>query len=140
MTWSTQCPGHLIHKWCHILYLCVEKKHKLVHTHCRENPDAGHLKESTDHNTNCLNNEAANGVYMMQVYYMAKSTNIVSYFIITALLYNMKSKLVRFLYGLTSWLIDMHEDHFIVRCQDGVELLVTNGGQLGHVPRLTLVH
>lgn len=34
----------------------------------------------------------------------------------------------------------MHEDHLVVRCQDGVELLVTNRWQLGHVPRLTLVH
>lgn len=48
--------------------------------------------------------------------------------------------MVRFLYGLTSRLVDMHEDHFIVCCQDGVELLVTDRGQLGHVPRLTLVH
>lgn len=52
----------------------------------------------------------------------------------------MKSKQVRFLYVLTSWLVNMHEYHFIVRCQDGVELLVTNRGQLGHVPGLTLVH
>lgn len=44
------------------------------------------------------------------------------------------------MYGLTSWLVHMHEDHVIVCCQDGVELLVTNRGQLGHVPRLTLVH
>lgn len=55
-----------------------------------------------------------------------------------ALLY--KSQQVRFLCGLTSGLVDMHEDHFIIRCQDGVELLVTNRGQLGHVPHLTLVH
>ena len=43
-------------------------------------------------------------------------------------------------HGLTSRLVNMHEDHFIVRCQDGVELLVANRGQLGHVPSLALVH
>lgn len=47
---------------------------------------------------------------------------------------------VGFLYELTSRLINMHEDHFVIRCKDGVELLVTNRGQLGHVPRLTLIH
>lgn len=52
----------------------------------------------------------------------------------------MELEQLRFLCGLTSGLVHMHEDHFIVCCQDGVELLVTNRGQLGHVPRLTLVH
>lgn len=34
----------------------------------------------------------------------------------------------------------MHEDHFIIGCQNGVELLVTDRGQLGHVPGLPMVH
>lgn len=34
----------------------------------------------------------------------------------------------------------MHEDHFIVRCQDRVELLMTNRRQLGNVPTITLIH
>lgn len=42
--------------------------------------------------------------------------------------------------GLTSGLVHMHEDHFFIRCQDGVKLLMTNRGQLSHVPRLTLVY
>lgn len=45
-----------------------------------------------------------------------------------------------FLCQLTSWLINVHEDHFIIGCQNGVELLMTNRGQLGHVPGLTMVH
>lgn len=34
----------------------------------------------------------------------------------------------------------MHEDHIFIRCQDGVELLVTNRRQLSRVPGLPLVH
>lgn len=34
----------------------------------------------------------------------------------------------------------MHEDHFIIGRQNGVELLVTDRGQLGHVPGVPLVH
>lgn len=45
-----------------------------------------------------------------------------------------------FLRGPTSGLVHMHEDHFLIGCQDGVKLLVTNRGQLCHVPSLTLVH
>lgn len=34
----------------------------------------------------------------------------------------------------------MHEDHVVIRCQDGVELLVTNRRQLSRVPSVPLVH
>lgn len=59
---------------------------------------------------------------------------------ISALSHSMMRNSMKLLYGLTSRLVNMHEDHFIIRCQDGVELLVANRGQLGHVPCLTLVH
>lgn len=45
-----------------------------------------------------------------------------------------------FLRGPTSGLVHVHEDHFLIGCQDGVKLLMTNRGQLCHVPSLTLVH
>lgn len=47
---------------------------------------------------------------------------------------------MRLLCGPTSWLINMHEDHVIIRSQNGVELLMANRRQLGHVPSLTMVH
>lgn len=56
------------------------------------------------------------------------------------LINNTKNRYVIFLYRLTSRLINMHEDHFIIGSQNGVKLLVTNRGQLGHVPCVTLVH
>lgn len=40
---------------------------------------------------------------------------------------------------LTARLIHVHEDQVLVGSQDGVELLVSNGGELGHVPALPLV-
>lgn len=53
---------------------------------------------------------------------------------------DLKSKNTRLLHALTSWLINMHEDHVIISSQNGVELLVANRRQLGHVPSLTMVH
>lgn len=41
---------------------------------------------------------------------------------------------------LTSGLVNMHEDHIVIRCQDGVELLVTHRWQLSRVPSVPLVH
>lgn len=47
---------------------------------------------------------------------------------------------VKLLHELTSWLINVHENHVIIGCQDRVELLVAHRRQLGHVPCVTLVH
>lgn len=40
---------------------------------------------------------------------------------------------------LTARLVHVHEHQVVVRRQDGIKLLVPDGGELGHVPRLALV-
>ena len=41
---------------------------------------------------------------------------------------------------LTSSVVHVHEDDVVVGSQDGVELLVTHSGELGHVPVLSSAH
>lgn len=40
----------------------------------------------------------------------------------------------------TSGIVYMNEHHVVVDGQDGIELLMSNRGQLGHVPDSPLIH